>query len=123
MSFVSVLETVGKDAEKVLTVAVKYAVPVAALVSLLFPASSVVSGAAVVAVDLIQKAVLEVEAKASALPAGLTAAQKTADILELVGPAITSILATEKITYGASEITNLINAVSAILSVAPAVSK
>lgn len=116
----SVLEAVAKDTEKVLTVAVKYAAPVAALVSLLFPGASVASGAAVTAVTLIQNAVIEVEQKASALPAGLTAAQKTADVLQLIGPAVESVLASEKITAGSAEITNLINAVSAILTVAPA---
>jgi len=119
MSFLSVLEAVGKDAEKVLTEVVKYAVPVASLVSLLFPSVAVGSTAAVTAITLIQNAVLEVEAKASALPAGLTAAQKAADVLLLVGPAVTAILAQEKITAGATEIQNLITAVSAILAVAP----
>lgn len=115
----SVLETVGKDVEKVLTVAVKYAVPVEALVSILFPAAGPAAAAAGTALSLIQTAVLEVEQKASALPAGLTAAQKAADILQLVGPAVTSILAQEKITAGSAEVANLISAVSAILNVAP----
>lgn len=116
----SVLETVAKDTEKVLTVAVKYAVPVEALVSILFPAAGPAAAAAGTALSLIQTAVLEVEQKASLLPAGLTAAQKAADVLQLVGPAVTAVLAQEKITAGNAEITNLINAVSAILTVAPA---
>lgn len=119
MSFISVLEAVGKDAEKALTEVVKYAVPVASLASLLFPAAAAGSAVAVTAVTLIQNAVLEVEAKTSLLPAGLTVAQKAADVLQMVGPAVTAILAQEKITAGSAEVANLIAAVSAILAVAP----
>lgn len=118
--FVSVLEAVGKDVEKALVSVAKYAVPVATLVGLLFPAVAPEAIAAATAVDLIQQAVLEVEAKATALPTTLTGAQKLADVLQLVQGAVINLLATEKITVNQQEVTNLVNAVVAILNVVPA---
>jgi hypothetical protein len=118
--FVSILDLVGADAEKGLVFAVKYAVPVASLVSLLFPAAAPEATGAVTALNLIQNAVLEVKAKSSALPTNLTPGQMLADELQLVGPAVIQLLATEKITINSSQVQNIIQAVVAILNTQPA---
>ena len=118
--FVSVLDLVGEDAEKGLVFAVKYAVPVASLVSLLFPAAAPEATGAVTALNLIQNAVLEVKAKSAALPTNLTPAQMLADELQLVGPAVIQLLATEKITVNSAQVQSYIQAVVAILNTQPA---
>jgi hypothetical protein len=118
--FVSVMEKIGSGAEKTLVVASHYFVPVATLVSLLFPAEGEAALGAAVTADLIQSAVAEVEQKAKALPAGLTGPQKLADVLHLVEAAVVSILASEKLAVNSQEVTNLVNAVVAILNVVPA---
>lgn len=117
---ISRMEAITKNVEKALVVVAKYAVPLATLVGLLFPAVAPESIAAATALDLIQQAVIEVEAKSSALPTTLTGAQKLADVLQLVQSAVVSILAQEKITVNSQEVTNLVNAVVAILNVVPA---
>jgi hypothetical protein len=118
--FVSILDMVGKDAEWALSELVKYAVPVASLVSLIFPAAAPEATGTVVALNLIQNAVLEVKAKSAALPTNLTPAQMLADELQLVGPAVTSLLASEKITVNSAQVENIIQAVVAILNTQPA---
>lgn len=118
--FVSILDFVGEEVEKGLTFAVKYAVPVASLVSLIFPAAAPEATGTVVALNLIQSAVLEVKAKSAALPTSLTPAQMLADELQLVGPAVTQLLAAEKITVNSAQIENIIQAVVAILNTQPA---
>lgn len=118
--FISILDFVGKEAEKGLVFAVKYAVPVASLVSLIFPAAAPEATGAVVAINLIQNAVLEIKAKSAALPAGLTPAQMLADELQLVAPAVTEILAKENIKVDNAQIQKYIEAVVAILDAQPA---
>ena len=84
MSFMGLLETVGKGFEKGLTWAVEYAVPVEKLVALLFPAAAPVVTEVADATTLIQNAVLLVEQKYAA--AGVqngTGAQKLAEVLLL----------------------------------------
>src|SRR5580692_4401784 len=66
MSFVSVLETIGKGFAKGLKWAVEYAVPVERLVGLLFPAVAPVANELADATSLIQTAVLLVEQKYAA---------------------------------------------------------
>lgn len=119
--FVSILDQVGKDAEKGLVFAVKYAVPVAGLVSLLFPAAAPAATGAATAIGLIQNAVLEVKAKSAALPGGLTSEQMLADELQLVEAAVISLLAQEKITVNSAQVSKYVQAVVAILNTQPAV--
>lgn len=118
MSFLSVLKAIGLAFEKGLTWAVKYAMPVASLVSLLFPAAAPAAVGVVNAVDLIQKAVLSVEQKyaASGVSSG-TGTQKLAEVLTLTEDAVTTLLKQEGITADTTFITNIVNAVVALLNV------
>lgn len=118
MSFLSVLKAIGKDFEKGLVFAVKYALPVETLVALLFPAATPVVTAAFSAVDLIQKAVLQVEQKYAASGASTgTGAQKLAEVLLLTEQAVTALLTQAGITADTAYITSLVNAVVALLNV------
>lgn len=125
MSFIGVLEAIGKGFEKGLAWAVQYAVPVEKLVALLFPAAAPVAAGIADATTLIQNAVLQVEQKyaASGKQSG-TGAQKAAEVLLLSEQAVTGLLASAGITADTAYIQNLIDAVVAILNVqaAPATS-
>lgn len=118
MSFVSVLEKVGKDFEKGLKWALEYAIPVERLVALLFPAESQVVNEVADATSLIQSAVLLVEQKyaASGVQNG-TGPQKLAEVLLLTEQAVTALLAKAGITASSSYLQNLVSAVVAILNV------
>lgn len=120
MSFLGVLETIGKDFAKGLKFAITYAIPVESLVALLFPASAPVMAAAVDATTLIQNAVLTVEQKftAAGMQSG-TGAQKLAEVLTLSLSAVTSLLAHAGINASPEYVTSLVNAVVAILNAQP----
>jgi hypothetical protein len=118
MTFVGVLEAIGKGFEKGLTWAVEYAVPVEKLVALLFPAAGPVVNEVADATSLIQSAVLLVEQKYAA--AGVqkgTGAQKLAEVLLLTTQSVTSLLGKAGISADSSYISNLVSAVVAILNV------
>ena len=123
MSFVSVMETIGKGFAKGLKWAVEYAVPVEKLVGLLFPAAAPIANEVADATSLIQTAVLLVEQKyaASGAQSG-TGAQKLAEVLLLTEQSVTALLALAGITVDASYLQNVISAVVAILNVQGAVS-
>lgn len=119
---VSVLELIGKDSEKTLVVAAKYLPEAAVIAELLFPAEApaIAAGTSVAlnVANLIQNAVAEVEVKASALPAGLTNEQKSADVLAIVSSVVIANLATLGIKNAdTSYVQSLINAVVAILNI------
>jgi hypothetical protein len=118
MSFIGVLEAVGKGFTKGLKWAVEYAVPVEKLVGLLFPEAQPAVTAVVDATVLIQNAVLLVEQKyaASGVQSG-TGAQKLAEVVLLTGNAVTALLAKAGVTATASYIENLVTAVVSILNV------
>ena len=118
MSFVGVLEAVGKDFAKGLKWAVQYAVPVEKLVALLFPTAASVANEVADATSLIQTAVLLVEQKyaASGVESG-TGAQKLAEVMLLTEQAVTALLAKAGITADGSYISNVVSAVVAILNV------
>ncbi len=94
MSFVSVLETIGKGFVKGLKWAVEYAIPVEKLVGLLFPAAAPVANELADATSLIQTAVLLVEQKyaASGVQSG-TGAQKLAEVMLLTEQSVMALLA------------------------------
>jgi hypothetical protein len=121
MSFVGVLEALGKDFAKGLKWAVQYALPVEKLVALLFPAAGPAVAVLANATTLIQNAVLLVEQKyaASGVQSG-TGPQKLAEVLALAGDAIAALLAKAGITATADYIESLVSAVVAILNVQPA---
>ncbi len=120
MSFMGVLQSVGKDFSKGLKWAVTYAVPVEKLVALLFPASGPMAATLADATTLMQNAVLMVEQKyaASGVQSG-TGTQKLAEVMLLAGDAVTELLAKAGITATADYIAKLVSAVVAILNAQP----
>jgi hypothetical protein len=118
LSFISVLKAIGAAFEKGLAFAVKYAVPVEKLVALLFPGIAPEAVGVADATSLIQNAVLLVEQKyaASGVQSG-TGTAKLAEVLLLTEQAVTTLLKQEGITADTSYVTNLVNAVVAILNV------
>ena len=118
MSFVTVLEAVGKGFEKGLKWAVTYAVPVEKLVGLLFPSAAPVMNEVVDATSLIQTAVLLVEQKyaASGVQSG-TGAQKLNEVMLLTESAVTGLLAKAGVQVDSSYLQSVVSAVVAILNV------
>jgi hypothetical protein len=116
--FVSVMEKIGEDVKAAWSDVVKYLPAAAKLAELIFPAQTAVIGAAINSVDLIQQAVVTVEQKFAAAgePAG-TGAQKLAQVLSIVSPTVTELLTAEKIPVDSAYITDIVNAVVAILNV------
>jgi hypothetical protein len=119
MTFVKVLEAIGKDFAKGLGWAVTYAVPVEKLVGLLFPAAA--PGALILAdaTTLIQNAVLLVEQKyaAAGLQSG-SGSQKLAEVMTLAGSAVLSLLSQAGIKGATTAyVQSLVSAVVAILNV------
>jgi hypothetical protein len=118
MSFVSVMETIGKGFAKGLKWAVEYAVPVERLVGLLFPVAAPIANEVADATSLIQTAVLPVEQKYAASGAlSGTGAQKLAEVLLLTEQSVTALLAKAGITADSTYISNVVSAVVAILNV------
>jgi len=97
---------------------VKYLPAAAKLAELIFPAETAVIGSAINSVDLIQQAVVTVEQKFAAAgnPTG-TGTQKLAQVLSIVSPTVTQLLSSEKVPVDSAYITDIVNAVVAILNV------
>jgi hypothetical protein len=120
MSFVGVLEAVGKDFSKGLKWAVTYAVPVEKLVALLFPGAGPAVAILADATTLIQNSVLLVEQKyaASGVQSG-TGTQKAAELMTLAGDAVTQLLSKAGIVATSDYVQKLVSAVVAILNAQP----
>jgi len=118
MSFIGVLEAVGKGFEKGLKWALTYAVPVEKLLALLFPAAASVAAEVIDATALIQNAVLLVEQKyaASGAQSG-TGADKLAEVMLLTGQAVAALLTKAGVQADADYIAKIVSAVVAILNV------
>ena len=118
MTFVGVLEAIGKGFVKGLKWAVEYAVPVEKLVGLLFPAAAPLANEVADATTLIQTAVLLVEQKyaASGVQSG-TGAQKLSEVMLLTEQSVAALLAKAGITADSTYISNVVSAVVAILNV------
>ena len=118
MTFVGVLQAIGKDFAKGLKWAVMYAVPVEKLVALLFPQAAPIATELADATALIQNAVLLVEQKyaASGVQSG-TGAQKLVEVMTLAADAVAALLTKAGIIATEAYVTNLVNAVVAILNV------
>lgn len=115
---ITVMEKIGKDALKLLSEVVKYLPTAAALATEIFPGAAGATAGAVNSIQLIQSAVTTVEQKMAAAGAQSgTGAQKLADVLTMVTPTVTQLLTAEKIPANTVEITNIVNAVVAILKV------
>ena len=120
MSFKNLLETIGKDFAKGLAFAVAYAIPVEKLVATLFPAAAPAATTLADATQLIQTAVLAIEQKYAAANAQSgTGAQKLADVVQLAGPTVTTLLKQAGINASTGYIQSLVSAVVAILNVQP----
>ena len=94
MTFIGVLEAIGKGFEKGLKWAVEYAIPVERLVALLFPAAAPAAVEVADATTLIQNAVLLVEQKyaAAGVQSG-TGAEKLAEVMLLTEQTVAGLLA------------------------------
>jgi hypothetical protein len=118
--FVSVLDLVGRDAEKGLVFAQKYGAPLAPIVALAFgPAVGTGYAGGLAAVDLVQQAVLTVKAQSATLPAGLTPAQMTSQELQIVGPAVIALVNKEFPSYSTANVQSLIALVIAAINAPP----
>ena len=118
MTFLGVLEAIGKGFEKGLKWAITYAIPVEKLVALLFPAAAPVALGIADATSLIQNAVLLVEQKyaAAGVQSG-SGAQKLADVMLLTEPVVTKLLSQAGIAASTAYIQSLVSAIVAILNV------
>ena len=118
MSFISVMETIGKDFEKGLKWAAAYALPAEKLVALLFPSAAPVINELADATTLIQNAVLVVEQKfaAEGRQSG-TGAQKLGEVLALVEQTVTALLTKAGIHADTSYIEKIVSAIVALLNV------
>lgn len=118
MSFIGVLEAIGKGFEKGLKWALTYAIPVEKLVALLFPAAAPVAAEVVDATTLIQNAVLLVEQKyaASGAQSG-TGPEKLSEVLLLTEQAVTALLTKAGLQADSDYIASIVSAVVAILNV------
>ncbi len=116
MSFMSVLKWIGHEVEVVLSDVVKYALPIERLVGLIFPPAEPVVQGVIDATTLIQNAVLLVEQKWSK-SSNASGAQKLADVLTLTESTVISLLAKAGVKADTAYVTNLVNAVVAILNI------
>lgn len=115
---ISIMERIGADIHVVWNDILKYLPEAAGLAALLFPGQAGTAAVVVNAVNLIQQTVVSVEQKfkSSGAPSG-SGPQKAAQVLAIVGPSVTSLLAQEKIDLNTTQINNIINAVVAVLNV------
>jgi hypothetical protein len=122
VKLVSVMEAIGKDADKGLVYVAKYLPQAAAVAELLFPAEApeIAAGTSVAlnVTNLITQAIAEVEAKSKLIPAGLTDTQKSADVLQIVSQTVIADLVTLKVPNPTTAyIQSLINAICAVLNI------
>jgi len=116
--FLTVMETIGKDAKVVLTDIEKYLPSAATLAALLFPAQTATVAGVVNSVGLIEQAVTVIEQKYAALGAATgTGAQKLAEALAIVTPTVTQLLSAEGLPVNSAYIQKIVDAVVAILNV------
>lgn len=125
-AFESIMSWIGKEEKIVYADIVKYAPPVAKIAELIFPGFAVQIAAGentvIDATTLIQNAVLMVEQKYAASGAATgTGVQKSAEVLTLAGPAVTSLLATAGVKNASTTyVQSLITAVVSILNITAA---
>lgn len=116
--FITVMEKIGQDIKAVWSDVEKYLPTVASLAGLLFPAQAATTAAVVNSLQLIQQAVATVEQKFAAMGAATgSGPQKLAQVLAMVGPTVTQLLTSEGLNYNQAQVTNIINAVVAVLNV------
>jgi hypothetical protein len=117
MSFISMMQAIGRDVLRAFEDVVRYLPPAVTVASMFFPITAVPLASTVASVNLIQQAIVMVEQKfAAAGKATGTGQQKLADVLTYVKPTVTQLLLTDKITVNDTKLTNIINAIVAILN-------
>jgi hypothetical protein len=116
--FISIMDKIGADIKVAWSDVVKYLPAAASLAALIFPAQAAAITGVVSSVDLIQQAVATVEQKFAAAgnPTG-TGPEKLAQVISLVSPTVTQLLTAEGLNYNAAQVTNIVNAVVAVLNV------
>ena len=118
MTFIGILEAIGRGFERGLKWAVTYAIPVERLVAMLFPPAAPIATGIADATSLLQTAVLMVEQKYAAAGAQSgTGPQKLADVMTLVGPVVSRLLTQAGVTASTAYVQSLVSAVVAILNV------
>lgn len=117
-AFVSLMDKIGHDIMIAWGDVVKYLPAAASLAALIFPAQAAAITGVVNSVDLIQQAVATVEQKFAAAgnPTG-TGPQKLAQVLTMVSPTVLQLLQAEGLNYNSVQVTNIVNAVVAVLNV------
>lgn len=117
-TFTSIMDKIGHDIKVAWEDVVKYLPAAASLADVIFPAQTATITGVVNAVGLVEQAVATVEQKfvAAGAPSG-TGAQKLAQVLAIVGPTVTQLLASEGLNYNSTQVTNIVNAVVAVLNV------
>ena len=118
MSFKSVMDRIGEDVKVVWAEVVKYLPAAENLAKLIFPAQAAGVDAVINMTSLIQQAVATVEQKFAAQgePTG-TGEQKLAQVLAIVSPVVLQTLAAAELPTDTAYVTNVVNAVVAILNV------
>lgn len=114
--FVSVMERVGHDIKVAFLDVVKYLPAAGVIAAAIFTTNPTAAGV-VTSVELIRNAVVLVEQKFAATGALTgTGPQKLAEVITLVGPAVTQLLAQEGMKVDQTQLTSIINAVVADLN-------
>lgn len=117
-AFVSLMDKIGHDIKVIWADVVKYLPAASELAAVIFPAQAATIAGVVNSVDLIQQAVATVEQKfAAAGNVTGTGAQKLAQVISMVSPTVTQLLTSEGLHYDSAQVTNIINAVVAVLNV------
>jgi hypothetical protein len=117
--FLSVMQAIGRDALKALSVIEKYLPEAATLAEMFFPAEAATLDGVVNATALIQSAIVTCEQKMAAggVATG-SGAQKSADVLSIVEPTVTQLLTEAKVSnVDTAFIQKIIDAVVADLNV------
>lgn len=114
--FVSVMERVGHDIKVAFLEVVKYLPAAGVIAAAIFTTNPTAAGV-VTSVELIRNAVVLVEQKFAATGALTgTGPQKLAEVITLVGPAVTQLLTQEGMKVDQTQLTSIINAVVADLN-------
>ncbi len=118
--FLSIMETIGKDALKGLSEIEKYLPSAAALAAIIFPGQTATIAAVVTSTDLVQKAVVAVEQKMAAAgkSAGTGARSSPTCCLSLPRRS-PQLFAQAGLTVDQAYLTKVVNAVVAVLNVQP----
>jgi hypothetical protein len=114
----SVMDAIGRDSKKVLTEVVKYLPTSASLAGIIFPAKIATIQGVVSVTGLIQSTVATIEQKWAAAGAATgSGSQKLSDVLTIVEPVVISALEHEGVKADSAYVTQIVNAVVAILNV------